>query len=175
MNFSEDIKKDIKNFLSQNITVGKRDTNSGKWVDEYHKLTDEFASWKKPKRGRFGIVYEVLNLWDYEKYVVKEIKLNFRADYTNTRLTRRSHSVQGDSEATMDLLMACQESFLQSSDELKHENIVRVHDAWIEQPEGRKSEDERDRVDPAALLEFIDYETQLTDRIRRNLRLAKGQ
>ncbi|XP_067932820.1 mitogen-activated protein kinase 1-like [Watersipora subatra] len=70
--------------------------------------------------------------------------------------------------------MACQESVLQSSDELKHENIVRVRDAWIEQPEARECEDECDRVDPEALIEFVNDETQRTDRIRRNLRLEQG-
>ena len=174
MNFSTDIRKAITNLILENIGGTTANPNAGRWNDTYTKIEGS-SDWKGPKRGRFGVVYKAIRKKEEsEKAVaVKEIALDFKSDFKAPGLSRLSPSVQNDTAATFNFLMACQESVLQSSEDFQHYNIVKCYDSWIEQPSSEDTEEDRKRLDPEALIDFVNGD-ELTERIRRNLEVAKG-
>ena len=175
MNFSIDIREAITDLILKNMGGTAANPNVGRWNDTY-TINKEKSNWNGPKRGRFGVVYKATRKKEEsEKAVaVKEIALNLQSDYRALGLSRFSPSVRNDSTATFNFLMACQESVLQSSEDFQHYNIVKCYDSWIEQPPSEDTEEDRERLDPEALIDFVNGD-ELTERIRSNLELAKGK
>lgn len=167
MNLSSTIKERIQSLLREKIRGDEH------FRDAYQEIPPQSGDseiW--PKRGAFGFVHRMLRMEDLEEVAVKVIELNYRTDFLDRNLSKRSKSVSSDSDLTSDFLNACQEAVLQSHEEFQHPNIVRCHESWIQPPMNNKTW--QDGVDIDLLIDFVNNE-ELTDGIRRCLRAAKGE
>ena len=138
MNFSDDIKTLIHDFLIHKFLEYDPDHAIGHWEEEYEDITridEESSKWTGPRSGSTGtLVYKALRIRDYHVVAVKQMEFDFKTDYGTPGVPRRASSIlcKHGTEAIFTFQMACQESVLQSSREFKHPNIVECYDSWIE-------------------------------------------
>lgn len=172
MNFSEDIREAVKKLIRDNVhpdEVDDKGARTSHLDKNYVEIPDA-----EPKRGAYGKVLKMMRMEDLQVVAVKEIELNLKTDYADTRavINRRTQSVKHDTEAVFDFLMACQEAVLQSSEEMHHPNIVRCYESWVRPP--YDDPEWETHMDPESLIDFIEDDKQITSQMKRCLTTAKG-
>jgi len=146
MNFSEDIREAVKKLIRDNVhpdEVDDKGARTSHLDKNYVEIPDA-----EPKRGAYGKVLKMMRMEDLQVVAVKEIELNLKTDYADTRavINRRTQSVKHDTEAVFDFLMACP----------------------YDDPEWET------HMDPESLIDFIEDDKQITSQMKRCLTTAKG-